>query len=144
MRQNAIFRHPRLDNIIWLPMQPWSVYPEVLAASDVSMINLNPLLRTPVVPSKLISIMAAGRPVIASLPAESDARKIVKTASSGICVDAGDAESLAEAIRTLASDPLLLEKFGRQGRAYVESNFSQAVCTRKMESVLLKARDITC
>jgi colanic acid biosynthesis glycosyl transferase WcaI len=132
-----------LDNIIWLPMQPWSVYPKVLAASDVSMINLNPLLRTPVVPSKLISIMAAGRPVIASLPAESDARKIVKTVGSGICVDAGNAESLAEAIRTLASNPVLLEKFGRQGRAYVKSNFSQTVCTRKMESVLLKAREIT-
>lgn len=132
-----------LDNIIWLPMQPWKIYPEVLAASDVSMINLHPSLRTPVVPSKLISIMASARPVIASVPAESDARKIIAEADGGICVDAGDSGALAEAIRILASNPQLAEKFGRQGRAYVESNFTRSVCTRKMESVLLQAAGAT-
>jgi glycosyltransferase involved in cell wall biosynthesis len=132
-----------LDNIIWLPMQPWNIYPEVLAASDVSMINLHPSLRTPVVPSKLISIMASARPVIASVPAESDARKIIAEADSGICVDAGDSGALAEAICKLASNSQLAEKLGHRGRAYVESNFTQGVCTRKMESVLLQAAGAT-
>lgn len=127
------------QNIIWLPMQAWHVYPDILAASDASMINLHPSLRTPVVPSKLISIMAAGRPVIASLPIESDARNIIKDASCGICVEAGNAQALAEAIGLLSADPELAVKMGRSGRAYVESHFTQYICTRKMESVLLRA-----
>ncbi len=94
-----------LTNIVWLPMQPADVYPHILAASDVSMINLNPELRTPVVPSKLLSIMAAGRPVVASLPAESDARSIVDDARCGLCVPAGDGPALAPRHRAARGRP---------------------------------------
>jgi glycosyltransferase involved in cell wall biosynthesis len=125
-----------LENILWLPIQPWSVYPEILGASNVCLINLHPELRTPVVPSKLLGIMAAARPVIASLPAESDARSIIDDASCGICVDAGDEEALAEAIRKLASDRALGDEMGRRGRAYAEKHFSREVCTGKAEAVL--------
>lgn len=124
-----------LNNLQWLPMQSWSVYPEVLAASDISMINLNPDLRTPVVPSKLLSIMAAGRPVVASLPPESDARDIVAEASCGICVNAGDSQALADAIFKLYSDRALLSKMGQHGRAYVEAHFSCQACGSQLETL---------
>jgi colanic acid biosynthesis glycosyl transferase WcaI len=125
-----------LENILWLPMQPWSVYPKILAASDISLINLHPELRTPVVPSKLLSIMAAGRPVVASLPAESDGRRIMSEAGCGLFVDAGDAKALADAILKLASDKTLANEMGSRGRAYVESHFSQEVCTGQVEEIL--------
>jgi colanic acid biosynthesis glycosyl transferase WcaI len=124
-----------LNNLQWLPMQSWSIYPDVLAASDVSMINLNPDLRTPVVPSKLLSIMAAGRPVVASLPPESDARRIVAEADCGICVDAGDSEALADAILKLESDRALLGAMGQHGRAYVEAHFSCQACGSQLETL---------
>jgi len=124
-----------LNNLQWLPMQSWSIYPDVLAASDVSMINLNPDLRTPVVPSKLLSIMAAGRPVVASLPPESDARGIVAEASCGICVGAGDSEALADAILKLYSDRTLLGAMGQHGRAYVEAHFSCQACGSQLETL---------
>jgi len=125
-----------LNNILWLPMQPWSVYPKILAASAVCLINLHPGLRTPVVPSKLLNIMAAGRPVVASLPVESDARSIIAEAGCGIFVDAGDGEALAEAIRKLEANPALADEMGRRGRAYVENHFSREACTTEMESIL--------
>lgn len=125
-----------LTNILWLPMQPLTVYPEILAASDVSLINLHPALRTPVVPSKLLSIMAAGRPVVASLPAESDARRIINEANCGICVDPGDGEALAGAIQRLHDDRVLASEMGLRGRAYVEAHFSQEACVEKLESIL--------
>jgi glycosyltransferase involved in cell wall biosynthesis len=125
-----------LENIAWLPMQPWSVYPDVLAASDLSLINLHPELHTPVVPSKLLSIMAAGRPVVASLPPESDARRIIDDAGCGIWVEAGDSEALAEAIQQLHSDRDLVKEMGQSGRAYVETHFSREVCVSRVEQVL--------
>jgi colanic acid biosynthesis glycosyl transferase WcaI len=128
-----------LENLLWLPIQPWSRYPEILKASNVCLINLHPELRTPVVPSKLLSIMAAARPVIASLPGESDARQIITSAGCGICVDAGDEKALAEAIRKLASDCALANEMGKRGRVYAEQHFSRAVCTGKIEAVLKNA-----
>lgn len=125
-----------LNNVVWLPMQPWSVYPQILAASDVSLINLHPELRTPVVPSKLLSIMAAARPVVASLPPESDARQIIAEAGCGLCVGAGDGEALADAIVKLYSDRALVGDMGQRGRAYVEAHFSREVCVARMEQIL--------
>ena len=135
-KAQARSRELGLANVRWLPMQPWSVYPEILAASDVSLVNLNPELRTPVVPSKILSIMAAGRPVIASLPLESDARRIVAEAGCGICVDAGDGEALAGAIRKLESDRTLARDMGKRGRAYVETHYSLEACTGRFENLL--------
>ena len=126
-----------LENIQWLPMQPWAVYPSVLAASDVSLINLHPELHTPVVPSKLLSIMAAGRPVIASLPVESDARQLLAEARTGICVPAGDPGALASAILQLYADPNMACEMGCSGRTYVESHFSRQACIKTMEAVLI-------
>jgi len=128
-----------LNNIKWLPMQPWSVYPEILTASDVSLVNLHPELRTPVVPSKLLSIMAAARPVVASLPSESDARRIMSEAGCGICVEAGDSEALANAILKLYSERGLASEMGRRGRAYVEAHFSRQASTDQMELILKNA-----
>jgi colanic acid biosynthesis glycosyl transferase WcaI len=125
-----------LENILWLPMQPWSVYPEILEASDVSLINLHPNLRTPVVPSKLLSIMAAGVPVVASVPVESDARHIMAKAGCGIYVDAGDGEALASAIQKLASARGLAKEMGQRGRIYAEMHFSCEACTLQMETLL--------
>ncbi|MGZ5496528.1 MAG: glycosyltransferase, partial [Candidatus Aminicenantales bacterium] len=106
---------------------------------DACLINLCPALRTPVVPSKLLSIMAAGRPVIASLPAESDARRMIADGGCGISVAAGDEVALAGAIRTLAEDRALGREMGRKGRTYAEANLSRDFCTGQMESVLIKA-----
>ena len=128
-----------LENILWLPIQPWSIYPEILAASDICLINLHPELRTPVVPSKLLSIMAAARPVIASLPAESDARHIIDDAGCGLCVDAGDEVALADAIRKLALDRALGKKMGQRGRTYAEEHLSREACTSEMEAVMKNA-----
>jgi len=141
-KAQALSRDLGLRNMLWLPTQPWTVYPDILAASDACLINLCPELRTPVVPSKLLSIMAAGRPVIASLPAESDARGMIADAGSGLSVGAGDDSALAEAIGRLASDRELARDMGRKGRAYAETNLSRDFCTGQMESVLKKAAGV--
>jgi glycosyltransferase involved in cell wall biosynthesis len=83
--------------------------------------------------------MAAARPVLASLPAESDARQIIADAGGGISVDAGDDRALAAAIQRLASDRRLSQEMGRRGRSYVEEHFSRDVCTRMMEDVMKNA-----
>jgi colanic acid biosynthesis glycosyl transferase WcaI len=125
-----------LKNILWLPMQTREVYPDILAASNVSLVNLHPELRTPVVPSKLMSIMAAARAVVASLPLESDARQIIAEAKCGIFVDAADGEALAKAIQKLEANRKLAREMGERGRSYVTTHLSRQACTSQFETVL--------
>ena len=128
-----------LDNVRFLPIQSREEYPSVLYASDVCLANLRKEITTPVVPSKILNIMASGRPVIASLPPDGDAPRIVQEAKCGFCVEAGDAHGLARAIVKLYNDRDLAEILGRNGRLYAEKNFSRALCVGRYEELLIEA-----
>ena len=108
-----------LTNVRFLPMQPKSLYPLVVASSDVGLVTLNKKVLTPVVPSKIISIMAAGRPVLASMPLDGDGPKLIAEARGGICVEAEEPQQLAGKIMYLSEHRSVGEQLGRQGRNYV-------------------------
>jgi len=128
----------QLRNVKFLPFQPRDKYPMVLQASDVSIISLSSRLTTPVVPGKLMDIMAAGLPVAGCVPLSGDAPRIVKEAQCGFCVESDDVDGFAKIILKLHDNPELVEKLGKNGRKYVEKHFSRAVCTNGFEEVLKK------
>jgi len=111
-----------LNNVRWLDWQPEEVYPMVLQSADVVLATLREEVKTPVVPSKVLSAMAAGRPVITCAPLTGDAPKLVKHANAGFTINPGDHEGLAAAIRNLAIDPHLGQQFGKSARCYVEEH----------------------
>ena len=109
-----------LSNVRWLDWQPDEVYPMVLQAADVVLATLKGKVQTPVVPSKIISAMAAGRPVITCAPLNGDAPKVVERANAGFTISPGNSQGLAAAIKGLAKDPDLCRQFGANAREYVE------------------------
>lgn len=125
----------RLDNIRFLPMQTKSVYPLVVASCDVGLVTLNARVKTPVVPSKILSLMAARKPVLASLPLDGDAPRLIQGAGCGICIGPEDPEGLAMEIMRLAEDPDLCRKFGEQGREYVVREMSLDKVVRDLEKL---------
>ncbi len=128
-----------LANVIFLPMQPKEIYPDILSASDVCLCTLMKNLSAPVVPSKILSIMAAGRPVLASMPLHGDAPQLIQAAQCGICVEPENPAALAAAIWQLYQDPPRREFYGRQGRRYVEEHFSREACVGRYEALLQEA-----
>lgn len=128
-----------LSNVRFLPLQPKEKYVQLLRASDVCLISLNKGLTTPVVPGKLMDIMAAGRPVVGCVPLEGDAPRIVREAKCGFCVDSQDAEGMADAILKLYHRRELAEELGRNGRSFAEFRFAREVCTRGYERALKEA-----
>jgi len=123
----------KLSNIRFIPMQPRDKYPLVLSAADVCLVTLRPNVSTPVVPSKLLTIMASGRPVIAAVPGQGDVPKIIRTSQCGVWVDPKNPEDLAQAVLMLYASPGLRETYGRNGRKFAETHFSREVCTKKYE-----------
>ena len=130
-----------LRNVTFLPLQPREKYIPLIQASDICLISLNRRLSTPVVPGKLLDIMASGRVVVGNVPLSGDAPAIVAAARCGVCVESERADELAAAILRLCREPTLAAEMGMNGRRYVEEHFSRSVCTAAYENLLTYLSD---
>jgi glycosyltransferase involved in cell wall biosynthesis len=101
-----------VDNIKFLPFRPPDQVPYVLAAGDLHLITIKHGLEGVVVPSKLYSTLAAGRPILALTPEGSDAARVVRRLGCGVVIDPDDPAALAAIVRELANDRPRLAQMG--------------------------------
>jgi glycosyltransferase involved in cell wall biosynthesis len=127
-----------LSNVTWLPMQPRERYPSILQASDVGFATLRAEVKTPVVPSKILSIMAAGRPVVAAMDLQGDAPKLIKEATAGFCVEPEHPQALADTLLQLYGDPALCQQLGANGRRYAARYLSQTAIAERYLDLFTK------
>jgi glycosyltransferase involved in cell wall biosynthesis len=111
---------------------------DISAKSDALLVSLRP---DPVfaltVPGKIQSYLACGKPIIASLDGEG--AELVKESGAGIACPAGDANALAEAVRTLAAMPCAeREKMGAQGLKFCRENFTRARLVDSLEGWIME------
>jgi colanic acid biosynthesis glycosyl transferase WcaI len=128
-----------LQNVTFLPMQPKEEYLNVLHASDLCLVTLRKEVKTPVVPSKILSIMAAGRPVLASLPLDGDAPRLINEAQAGVILPPGQPGLMAEAILKFSQDGDLGEQMGANGRHYAVQHLSLQSCMARLEKLFQQA-----
>jgi glycosyltransferase involved in cell wall biosynthesis len=129
-------RDMALENVLFVPMQPRERYPSVLHASDVGLATLRADLKTPVVPSKILSIMAAGLPVVAALPSDGDAPELIEKADCGLCLPPENPKALADAVLLLYHNPSLRQRLGNNGCGYAVSELSVRACVDKYEQLM--------
>ncbi len=115
-----------LRNVRFLPMLQREEYSRLLSASDICLIPLDPTLRTPVVPGKLQSIMAAGRPALAIVNNGSETSKLLQTSGAGVQVSPNDAAALSETVAYLKREPAIRAEMGICGRQFASEHFSLA------------------
>ncbi|HFD87613.1 MAG TPA: glycosyltransferase WbuB [Gammaproteobacteria bacterium] len=127
-----------LQNVTFLPFQPRERLPEVLASADVSVVMLRRGMGFNSLPSKTLSILASGRPIIVSIDEGSDTWNLVERSGAGICVPPESPERLAEAIKTLKQNPALGEQMGQNGRRYALLHHSPESAAEAFESLLLE------
>jgi glycosyltransferase involved in cell wall biosynthesis len=101
----------------FLPFRPPEEVPCVLSAADAHVVTVRRGLEGMVVPSKLYPILAAGRPVLAVAPENSDVARIVARSGCGVIADPDDPASVAAAIRMLVRDKKKLEQMAERARA---------------------------
>ena len=94
-----------MPNVTFMDYQPLSRLNEVLACGDIHIIPLKPGLGSISVPSKLYSILAAGRPVLASVDPGTEIDAVVTQSGAGRSVRAGDTEAFIAALEALIDDP---------------------------------------
>lgn len=129
-----------LTNVRFLPLVPATpkeLLPQMLAAGDMLLLNQSVRVVDTVIPSKLFTYMASGRPIIAAVNPSSQAANCVRRADSGIAVEAERPAALAEAILKLKHDRHMAEKLGSQGRRFVVEHCDRNRILRRYEDIFL-------
>jgi len=101
-----------ISNVGFLPFFPGSKIPSVLAAADAHLITVKRGLEGVVVPSKMYGILAAGKPIVAVAPPETDVAALGARQGFGIAVDPDRPVELVAAIRALAADSNRVKQMG--------------------------------
>jgi glycosyltransferase involved in cell wall biosynthesis len=130
----------RIANLRVLPFQPADELPKVLASADVLVALLDASAGVYCVPSKVQTYLAAGRPILASLPRDNPSFRLIEDSQSGFPVDVNSSHGFAEQAVRLARDAQGREEMGRRARRTAESRFDIAAITSRFEEILLSAR----
>jgi colanic acid biosynthesis glycosyl transferase WcaI len=105
------------ENIRFLDFFPASKIASVLAAADAHVITVKRGLEGVVVPSKMYGILAAGRPIVAVAPKETDVVSLGVQRGFAVGADPDRPAEVVSAVRGLASDPMKLKAMGEAALA---------------------------
>ncbi len=124
-----------LPNLVFVGYQPAERLDEVLASADIHVVVLREGLARSSVPSKIYSILAAGRPVVASVDPDTELPRMIDEAGCGVAVAPGDQPAFDAAVAALIDDPGGRATMGRRGRAYVERCMSPQTAAGAYEAL---------
>ena len=123
-----------------LPFQPYADLPDVLASGDLLVVLLEQDAGEFSVPSKTLSYLAAGRPVLGLMPPENLAAGLVLQAGGFVAPpDRASLAAAAEWADLLLRDPARLTQLGIESRELAEQEFALDGCADEFEGILARA-----
>ncbi|MBB1017372.1 glycosyltransferase family 4 protein [Dietzia sp. DQ11-71] len=130
-----IAKEKKLDNVVFIPSQPFSAMTKILALGDLHLVSLQdlPLFRI-TLPSKLQATLAAGRPLVGTV--RGDAATVIHDSGAGRTSTPGDPDDLARVVTEMADAPGRTAEMGLAGRNYYERVFSESSSAGRLASVL--------
>jgi glycosyltransferase involved in cell wall biosynthesis len=105
------------ENIRFLDYFPSGKIQSVLAAADAHVVTVRRGLEGVVVPSKMYEILAAGKPIVAVAPKETDVVLLGIQQGFAVAADPDKPAELVEAVRMLAADRNKLKAMGDAAQA---------------------------
>ena len=123
-----------LAQVRLLPLQPVERLNDWLNLADVHLLPQKAGAADVVLPSKLLGILASGRPVVASSPAGSELGDLAEQA--GLRVDPEDPIAFTTAVRRLVDDGPLRQRLGERARELAVERFGQEAVLRTLEGQL--------
>jgi glycosyltransferase involved in cell wall biosynthesis len=127
-----------LTNLLTIPFQPMNRLSDVLATGDVLLAVLEPDAGEFSVPSKVLSYLCAGRPLLLSVPLNNLAARTTVNASAGFVAAPSDISGFVQRAQELVNDAALRQTLGSNARQYAEGNFQIDKITDQFEAVLTR------
>ncbi len=129
-----------LDALRVLPFQSYGEMPDVLATGDVMLAVLGADAGVFSVPSKVLSYLCAGRPVLGAMPAENLAARMVRENGLGVVVAPDDERGFLAAADRLLADEDERARLGANAAAYAAGRFDMGRIGDAFERVLMAAQ----
>jgi colanic acid biosynthesis glycosyl transferase WcaI len=122
-RLESMVAEKGLTNVHFVGRHSSGEMPAFLRAADALVVHLRPSeIADHAVPTKILSYLAAGRPVVCATTGAS--AELVRAANAGLTCEPGNASALAATITALASMPIATrEQLGSNGHAYLHAHF---------------------
>ncbi len=114
------------DNVSVADFAPRERVSEVLGAADLHLILLKRGLAQSSTPSKMYGILAAARPVLASIDEGSEVELTIDAAGAGRAVPPEDEAAFLVALEDMLADPQALAVMGCNGRDHLAESFTPA------------------
>lgn len=115
-----------LQNVRFADLLPREQLNEGLALGDVHLVPQKPSAADFAIPSKIYSIMAAGRPFLATANPGSSLWRLQEETGAFLCVPPDDRTALRDAALRLLDSPDLRGEMGARGRSYIEQKHGRA------------------
>ncbi len=113
-------RHLGLPNVTMLPLQQGENYLSLLEDADLIFITQQSGSGNSFFPSKLLGLLAQGKPVVTVADPESELAEAAEAGGFGLNIAPGNPQLLAETLDTLAKEPDRLAAYGAAGKVYVQ------------------------
>lgn len=128
----------RLDvPITLLPFQPYDRLPEVLGSGDVLLVLLDKAAGEFSVPSKTLSYLCAGRPVVGLMPPENLAASLIERAGGTVRPpERSQLDAVASWIVDVLGNEATAARIGAESRALAEQEFALKRCADRFELIL--------
>jgi len=126
----------------FMPMLPSQDYPKLLACADVLLLHQRAQATDSVIPSKLLTYMASGKPVLAAVnPSSETARTLCRT-GAGLVITPEDSAAMRDAVIRLRESNEERLRLGHAGRQAVLRSFSRDVVLNNLEGILSETIDV--
>jgi glycosyltransferase involved in cell wall biosynthesis len=129
-------RAAQAPNLVLLPFQPFARLGEVLASADVLVAVLEPDAGIFSVPSKVLTYLCAGRPLLLAIPPENLAARIVTRIGAGLTAAPYDRATFLAAVAKLADDAAARAEMGAKALDYAAKTFDIAAIAARFETIL--------
>ncbi|RMD99593.1 MAG: glycosyltransferase, partial [Deltaproteobacteria bacterium] len=114
-----------LGNVTFLPPIPHERLPQLLADVDIGLVPLRAnALFEGTLPLKVFELMAAAKPIVASVP-PGELSTLIEESGCGIAVPPGDPNPFIAAIEQLLEHPEHGEAMGRKGESHVFEHYTR-------------------
>jgi colanic acid biosynthesis glycosyl transferase WcaI len=137
-RLERLVAEKSLSNVRFAGQHPASDMPAFMRAADVLLVHLRPSeIADHAIPTKILSYMAAGRPVLCATGGA--AAGVIRAAEAGIVIEPGNPAALAGAVTQLfACTPAERARLGQNGRTYLHAHFDKRAVIDEYERVLVE------
>jgi colanic acid biosynthesis glycosyl transferase WcaI len=125
-----------LSNVRMIPLLPQERFLRLLATAEVCLVTQQRVVADIVFPSKVLSLLAAAKPVIASVSRSSEVARVVRESGAGDVVEPEDPAALSMAIGRLRADREGRRRTAAAGRAYARRHWERQATLDHMGRVL--------